>query len=164
MDDALAVGGVERVGNLDAESDQGFDVERTTFNAMLQSLSFKKLHRDERQAVLLVDLVNGADVGMVKSRCGLRLALKAAERLMIFGNVIGEEFEGNEPAQFEVFGFVDNAHASAAQLFQDPVVGDGLTEHVAGAGCRRYLMGRRAGKSKTAARCARWTAEAAVPT
>ncbi len=131
MDDALAVGGVERVGDLDTQSDQGFCVERPAFDAMLERLAFEKFHGDKSQAVLLVDFVNGADIGMIQSRGCLRFALKTAERLLIFGDIVGQELEGDEPAQLKVFGFVDYAHASAAQFFENPIVGDGLTEHVA---------------------------------
>jgi hypothetical protein len=99
MNDAFAVGGVEGVGDLDAQRDQGFGVERAAFDAMLQGLAFEELDRDEGQAVLLVDLVNGADIGMVESGGGLSFALKAAEGLMIFGHVVGEEFEGNKAAE-----------------------------------------------------------------
>ena len=45
---------------------------------MLQRQPVQKLHRDEGLAVLLVNLVDGADIRMVERRSGLRLALKAA--------------------------------------------------------------------------------------
>src|SRR5580698_11446253 len=40
-----------------------------------QGLSVEEFHGDEGLAVLLIDLVDGADVGMVQSRGRLRLAL-----------------------------------------------------------------------------------------
>ena len=51
--------------------------------------------------MLVVDLVNGADIGMVQRGGGLRLALEAAESLRIFGDVIGQELEGHEAAEFQ---------------------------------------------------------------
>jgi hypothetical protein len=52
---------------------------------MLQRHAIEKLHGDERLFAMPPDFINGADVGMVQRRRGLRLALKAGERLRIFG-------------------------------------------------------------------------------
>src|SRR5262249_62331117 len=43
-------------------------------DAVLQRLAFQKLHGDEGLAILLVDVVTGADVGMVQRRGRLRFA------------------------------------------------------------------------------------------
>ena len=45
---------------------------------MLQRHAIQKLHGDERFAVLFVNFVDRADVGMVQSRGGLRFALEAS--------------------------------------------------------------------------------------
>ena len=63
---------------------------------MLESHTFQIFHGDERQAVLFANVVNGADVGMVQSRSGLCLALKAVESLGIASDVIGQEFQSNK--------------------------------------------------------------------
>ena len=89
----------------------------------------EKLHHDEGAAIFLADVVNGADVGVIESGSGLRLALKTAQGLRIAGNFVGQKLEGNETMQAGIFGLVNDAHAAAAQLFDDPVVGDGLADH-----------------------------------
>ena len=45
---------------------------------------------------LLVNFVDRADVGMVQGRSGLSFSLKAAERLRVFGHVVGQELESHE--------------------------------------------------------------------
>ena len=60
---------------------------------VLQRRAFQKLHRDERLAVLLADVVNGADVGMVQGRGGLRLTLEAVQGLRILGHFVGQELQ-----------------------------------------------------------------------
>jgi hypothetical protein len=40
--------------------------------AVLQRLAVEKLHGNELLAVLLADIVYGADVGVIQSGCGLR--------------------------------------------------------------------------------------------
>ncbi len=51
------------------KGEQIFIVQRMTANQVLQRYAIHILHGDERLAVLLVDLVNGTDVGMVESQC-----------------------------------------------------------------------------------------------
>ena len=96
---------------------------------MLQGVAIEKFHGDEGLAVLVVYFVNGADVGMIQGRGGFGFALEAGEGLRIFGDFVGEEFQGDEAAELYVLGFVDNAHASAAEFLDDAVVRDGLSEH-----------------------------------
>ncbi len=79
--------------------------------------------------VLLADVVNGADVGVVQGGGGLGFALEAAQGLRISGDLIGKEFQGDEAMEASVFGLVNHAHAATAQLFDDAIVGDGLADH-----------------------------------
>ena len=96
---------------------------------MLQGQAVEELHGDEGLAALVVNFVDGADVGMIQSGGGLRFALETGQGLGIFGNFVGQEFERYEAAEFEVFGFVDNPHAATTELFDDSIVRDGLADH-----------------------------------
>lgn len=78
---------------------------------------------------MLPNLVNRADVGMVQGRSGAGFAAEAFEGLGILGRIVGEKLEGDEAAELSVFGFVDHTHATAAEQFEDAVVGDGLADH-----------------------------------
>ena len=55
--DARRVSGVERIGDLDGERQQQFDVERPSRDAVLQRHAIQELHGDERLAVVLADVV-----------------------------------------------------------------------------------------------------------
>ena len=129
MDDALGVRGVERVGDFDGEREQRVQFHRPPGDQMLQRHALQKLHGDERLAVLLADVVDGADVGMIQRGSRLRFALEAAERLGIAGDFVGQELEGDETAQPRVFGLVDHTHPAAAELPDNAVVRDGLADH-----------------------------------
>src|ERR1700674_1501203 len=96
---------------------------------MLQRQPVQKFHRDERSAVLLVNFVDRADVRMIQGRGSLGFALKAAQDLRVFGYFVGQELQGNKPAELHILSFVDNTHATAAQLLDDTVVRDGLADH-----------------------------------
>ena len=106
----LRMRGIQRVGNLDGEPSRTFRFQSGARDAVLQRHTVQKLHDDEGLAVLLADLVNGADIRMVQCGSGLGFALKTRQRLRVSGNVFGQEFEGDKAVQPSVFGFVDHAH------------------------------------------------------
>src|SRR5882672_7437266 len=137
MNDALGMSGVERIGNLNANFQDVVQFYGSISDHVLQGCAVEKLHHDEGLAVLLVNLVNGADVGMVQRGGSLGFALEAAECLRIFGNVVGQELEGNEAAELQVLSLVDHTHASAAELLNDAVVRDGLADHREDSRCAR---------------------------
>src|SRR5208283_1550241 len=129
VNDSLGVGGVERVGNFDAEREQSFNFQWMPRYAVFQRCPIQKLHGDECLSALLSNVINRADVGMVQSGCGLSFALKAGERLRVAGNVFRQELKGDKAMQACVLGLVDDTHSTAAQFLDDAVVGDGLTNH-----------------------------------
>ena len=130
VDDSFGVRGVESVGDFDGEIQENVGLQRLARDAMLQRHAVEEFHGDEGPTVLLSDLVDGADVGMVQGRGRLGFALETGQRLGIFGHLIGKKFEGHEAVQGCVFGFVNDAHSAAAQLFYDEVMRDGLADHL----------------------------------
>jgi len=74
----------------------------------------------------------GADVGVIQGGGGASFAAEAFESLWILGDVVGKEFESDEAAEGDVFGFVDHTHSATAQLLEDAVVRYGLADHGAG--------------------------------
>ncbi len=80
--------------------------------------------------MLVVDFVDGADVRMIQRRGGLGFTLEAGQGLRIIGNVVREELQGDKAVQLYVLGFVDHAHAAAAEFLDDVVVRDGLADQV----------------------------------
>ena len=129
MHDALGMRGVERIGDLNAERKQSVEFHRAPCDHVLQRRAVEEFHHDEGAAILLADVVNGADVGMIERRRGLGFALKTAQGLGIAGDFIGKELEGDKTVEAGVLRLVNHAHAAAPQLFDDPVVGDGLADH-----------------------------------
>ena len=57
-----------------------------------------------------------------------------AQRLGIPRELFGDELERDEAVQPRIFGFVDDAHAAAAQLLDDAVVRERLTDQRIAAG------------------------------
>jgi hypothetical protein len=129
VDDAFRVRGVERIRNLNRQPKQNVGLDGPAGNAMLQRQPVEKLHHKKGMAILLPDLMNGADIGMVERRSRLRLTLKPRQSLRVSNNVIGQKLQGDKTVQGNVLGLVDNAHAAAPKLLDDTVVRDGLADH-----------------------------------
>jgi hypothetical protein len=96
---------------------------------MLEGLPFEILHGDEGPALELVNVVNGANVGMIQGRSGPRFALETFEGLRASDETVGKELQGNKAAELGVLGLVDHTHPAAAELFQDAVVRNGSAQH-----------------------------------
>ncbi len=56
-------------------------------------------------------------------------AAETFQGLPVLREFFGQEFQRDEASEAGVLGFIDHAHATAAQLFNDAVVRDGLVEH-----------------------------------
>ena len=104
-------------------------VNRPDGDAVLQRLPLQALHDDEGPPLVLADVVDGADVGMIQGRGGLRLTLEALAGGRVVEVGLGKELQRDVAVKASVLGLVDDAHAPAAQLLDDAVVGDGLADH-----------------------------------
>ena len=103
-------------------------MEKRAGDDVLERGAFHEFHNDEGATVMILNVVNGANVGMVESGGGAGFALETFESLWVVGDVVGEEFESDEAAELGVFGFVDDAHSAAAEFFDDAVVGNRLSD------------------------------------
>ena len=61
-----------------------------------QGLPFQQLHGNERLTLVLTNVVNCADIGMIERTRGTRLALEALLGLTILLERLGQKLQGNE--------------------------------------------------------------------
>ena len=101
MDDAFAVRGVERVGDFDGQAEQDVHFQRTAGDAVLEGHAIQILHGDEGLAVLLADVVDGADVGMIERGSGPGFAPKALQGLADPGRRPRAEISGRRSGRGE---------------------------------------------------------------
>ena len=64
MHDALAVRGIQGIGDGEGDVDEDRDLHRAAREPLLERLAFEQLHRDERR--IGADIVDGADVRVVE--------------------------------------------------------------------------------------------------
>ncbi len=83
-------------------------------HALTDSLPLQQFHDGEMHAVDVANVVNRQDVGMRQRRDGLGLALETQQRVGVFGELFGENFDGDIALEAEVARPVDFAHASGA--------------------------------------------------
>jgi hypothetical protein len=113
---------------------------------MPECLSLQQFHGNEGSPIGLIDFVDRADVRMVQRRRSLGLPLESAEGLRIVGEFFGEELQGKVTIELEVFRLIDHAHAPTADLAEDAVMGNRLTNGLGRRGHRLDMLGVGEGK------------------
>src|ERR1700722_17410251 len=99
MDDTFAVRGVERVGDLNRERHQGIDCERAPRDLVLERGAIHEFHDDEGAALVLANVVERADVGMVQRRCGALFTAKPLEDKWVAADIVRQELQRDEAPQ-----------------------------------------------------------------
>ena len=93
---------------------------------LVQTAAFIEGHGEVIPTLMIADLVNFHDFGMVQVRDVLGLGLEAFD---LFGRRQGtgrDSFEGHDPHRFQLTRLVDDAHAAAADFFLQNVFAERL--------------------------------------
>src|ERR1700680_465992 len=114
VNDAVRVGGVERVGNLDPQIKQLWQGQWALGDALPESRTIEILHRDETPVLRLTDFVDHAEVGMIQAGSRTRFPSKSLQHHWVLGHQLGQEFKSHEPAQLDVLSLVNHTHAATA--------------------------------------------------
>ena len=110
------------LADLRGDVDGVVHVEWPTSDALLERLPLVVGHDEiELPVVCLVDLVDGANVGVVQSGRGLGLLEEALLGGLVAGQVGWQQLDRHTPIQPGIVGRVDDAHPAAAQLRDDLV-------------------------------------------
>ena len=129
MDDPLRVRRVQRIAHLNPEVQKCFGLERSGSDKLLERLALQQLHRHERLALELTNVVNRADVGVVERGSRLGFAAEALQSLLIVRQSLGQELEGDEAIEARVLRLIHYPHAAATELFEDTIMGNCLADH-----------------------------------
>jgi hypothetical protein len=79
--------------------------------------------------VVLLNVMNGADVRVVQDGTGSRFLEETASLGVIPLVAVGEEFQGYGAGESQILGFVDDPHAAFTELLEDLIVRNDLADH-----------------------------------
>jgi hypothetical protein len=101
-------------------------------DALAERLAFEELHRNEGAVAVLANFVDCADVRVVGRGGRAGFPLKAFESLWVVDESCGKKFQSDVAAESEVLGLVHFTHTPSAELSEDAVVRNGLSDERVG--------------------------------
>ncbi len=116
VDDATAVGFFEAFANLDPAPERLLRRERAFLQGVGQGFSFQVLHDQKVAAVLVADVVEGADVGMIQRGDGPRFPIEPLPGFWALRQVGRKNFDGYCALQARVPGAVHLTHPPAPSV------------------------------------------------
>src|SRR3974390_406724 len=120
---------MECVADLQRPVEQRPQWNRMFADAVAKRVPFQQLHGDEGTALIVVNLVDGADVGMIECGSCARLALEPLQRARVAHRSVGKKLQGNQTAEANVLSFIDHTHTAGTKLLVNAIVRDNLVVH-----------------------------------
>ncbi len=155
VENAPHVGVMYRLGHLGEQGGRGRWVIFVGRQPLGQAAAADELHGEVFLSVILTDLVDRYDTGMVQQCDRLGLVLEPAELIVAGENAGPDHLEGDGSVEADLAGLVHDPHAAAAQDFSDLVVAE-----VADSGTARpaghLRRNRRTGSSRRGRSTRRW--------
>ena len=124
MHEAARVGRIQGARQLRENAYRVRRVKTAPLKAFVQITPFDVSHSDEEVVPGRTGLEDRDDVRMVDRRGQLRLAQEAVAERLVLGEAGSEQLERNPPLEPQIFGQVDDAHATPAEQRFDPVAGE----------------------------------------
>ena len=115
VDDAFFVGGGEAFGDVESVLDQFAARKSSGGQNFAKRLAFEKFGDKKADAVLLPDVVNSEDVGMIQRAQDFRLMLETMKAVGIRGESGGQNFQSDRAIETRVTGAINLAHAACAE-------------------------------------------------
>ena len=129
MNDPFAVCRGDRLDQPHGDVEKGVDAHAALRHDLVQRPSLDELHGEEVGAVVLLDGIDGDDVGMVERRDGLGLALESLPALEVVRELGAQNLEGYLSAEPRVVRRVHLAHRAGAQSSDDLVTAKVFAHH-----------------------------------
>src|SRR6185369_10086240 len=81
VNNAFGMGRFEGVGDLDGKCEQLLDFDGLVAYPLAQRFTFQQLHDNEVLALMLLNCINGTDVGVVQCRSSTCFSLETLQRM-----------------------------------------------------------------------------------
>ncbi len=141
MDDPAVVRRLQPLGDLQRDLQRLVEGQRSRLELLRQRLPLGQLHDQEVHAVVVLDLVDAGDVGVVQRGQRLGLALEARQPLGRGGHRFGQHLQRDLAVELGVHGAIDRAHTSLTELRLDGEVQQlaaGFDSHASLLGVNRW--------------------------
>ena len=107
---------VQGIGYFDGDLQDLIEWQRALNQPLRQRLAFQILHDQVMSALLLADVIESADVGVLQAGDSVCFALEPLAQLGVITQMTGQDLDGNKTIQARVASFIHLAHASRADL------------------------------------------------
>ena len=114
MDDIGLMGRFQGLGDLLKDFQRLGQRQRTVADPFGQGLALGQLHHQKALAAILLEAMDGGDVGMIQFRQDLGFALKAGQPFRIVGKLIGQDLDRHLTIELRVGSTVHLSHATLA--------------------------------------------------
>ena len=125
MHDRRGVGRGQRRRRLDADVKDLAKRQRSALETLAHGFALDEFRYQESCGVVIADLVDRQDVGMIERRCGPSLVKKAGEAFRIAAELAAQDFQSHRPSEGGIERLVNCAHAAAAQQALNLIAADG---------------------------------------
>jgi len=88
---------------------------------LLERFSFEKLEDEERDALLVTDVMKDADIGVIQLRNRARFALESVAELRVALERLWQDLDGDCSIKTDIARAIDLAHAARAERREDLV-------------------------------------------
>ena len=122
MCDSLTMGLIQRVCDFGGISQSLVQRQRAPLQTPGQRLPVQQFHHEKIGLLVPADVINNTDVRIVQAGDRLRLALKPGPRLGTVRDVLVQDLDGHRSIEPRIQRFVDLAHSTGADQFDDLVV------------------------------------------
>ena len=91
-----------------------------------QGLALHELQDEKAPAIRFLQTVDRCDIRMVQGGEQVRLALEPGQALLVGGEVLGQDLDGNVALQVRITGPIHLTHAARTERFKDLVMTEGF--------------------------------------
>ena len=124
MHHALLVRRRERIRERDAQLHDARDRQPARCHLPIEAVALDQLHRQEPDAVLVLDRIERDDIRVVEAGHGARLVLESRQAFGVRGHVGGQHLERDVTTEAAVARTVHLAHAACAERGDDLIAAE----------------------------------------
>ena len=125
MDDVVAMGIAERRADLLQNAQPvGHGELRAGADQLVQRLALHALHHNVGGSVVVAQVVNGDDIGVVEPARSAAFLVEAGQHVGVAHEALGQGLDGHLAADLLVDAAIDDAHAAAPQHVDNLVLAD----------------------------------------